>query len=99
MENRAARAGSSQKAPGARARAATTDALRAHDTGSRALGRPLLGRWQNLQLHRQREDVVFQIVVDVHRLGVDLVYLLSVAQPPDVLRPLHAAADIAVPRE
>jgi hypothetical protein len=51
----------------------------------------LLGLRQDLDIARQAEQVVLEVLVDFDRIGVHFVDLLTVAVAPNVERPLHTA--------
>src|SRR5579884_1177922 len=50
------------------------------------------GLGQHLDIGRQREEAVLEILIDRHRIRVHLEDLLAVAVAPHVEWPLHAAA-------
>src|ERR1035437_1996958 len=59
----------------------------------------LLGRRQDLELRRKREEIVPKILVDLHALRVDLVDLIAIALTANAERPHDAAAGVAVSGE
>src|SRR5579884_2412528 len=54
------------------------------------------GRLEPLDVARQLEELVRQLLVDDHGIRVHLEDLLAVALALDGERPLHAASDVAV---